>query len=101
LQEQVGLRQGTPQVVQQVAQIGVGLGFGRIGPEEESELRTGLRRITPQYELGQQGLQAGGLEGGHRRFVEKETKIAEQIDVQCRGHGSSLLSPMSARLAGQ
>ena len=50
----VRIRQGVAQVVQQVAQVGAGLGFGGVGPEEEGQVRTGLGSIPVQQQVCQQ-----------------------------------------------
>jgi hypothetical protein len=48
--------------MQQRAQIGVGLGFGRIRPEPEGQVGAGLRRGAMQQEIGEQCLQARRVE---------------------------------------
>ncbi|MSP12102.1 MAG: hypothetical protein EXR62_03990 [Chloroflexi bacterium] len=49
-----------------VPQVGVGLGFAGIGPEEEGQMLAGLRSVAMQQQIGQQRLQTCGVEARHR-----------------------------------
>jgi len=50
------------QLVEQLAKVVAGLGLGCIRPEEESQALALLRNIAMQDEIGEQGLQAHGIE---------------------------------------
>jgi hypothetical protein len=53
------MREGPSQVIQQLAQIGMGLRFRRIGPQEKGQMGAILGRVPVQHEVGEQGLYTG------------------------------------------
>src|SRR5581483_5949820 len=57
-EEMVKIRQGLTQLIEQLAQIGMSLPFGRIRPKQESKVRAILWSVAMQYKIGQQGLLA-------------------------------------------
>ena len=85
---QVGLGSGQPvaQHVEELAQVGVRLGFGGVGPEEEGDLLARQRRVAMQEQIGEQRLHACGVHADQLRICQREAKVAKQTDVQCRHH---------------
>src|SRR5947209_2179257 len=49
-----GVREGLAQVIEQLAQIGMGLRFRRIGPEEKGQVRAVLGSTSMQHQVGKQ-----------------------------------------------
>ena len=97
LQETVGIRQGAAQPEQQSAQVAERLGFRRVGPELEGGVGAGLGRIPVQQEVGQQRLQARGVDLRHRCFCVTERTIPQQVNVQYAGQ----LQPPCSLQAGE
>lgn len=52
--------------MQQLAQVGLRLGFAGIGPEPEGEIAARLVLIAVEYKVGHQVGQAGGYAGGNQ-----------------------------------
>jgi hypothetical protein len=44
-------------MMQELAEIGAGLGLVRIGPQKKREMLAGLRRLTVENQIGEQRLQ--------------------------------------------
>ena len=70
------------QMVHQLAQIGLCLFVGRIGPEEKGELTAGLGYVTMKKQVGQQGLQARLIEARYGLIPVEQVKIAQEMDVE-------------------
>jgi hypothetical protein len=70
------------QLVEQLAQVIASLGLGGVGPEEEGQMLTLLRNIAMQHEIGEQGLQARGIEAGYLLVIIEQTEIAKQAEVK-------------------
>jgi hypothetical protein len=58
VEKTVCVGEGPAEQVQQFAQIGAGLGFRGVRPEEESQMLARLRYIAVQEEVGEERLQA-------------------------------------------
>ena len=56
-QEAIRIRQGAAQAMPEVTEIGAGLFFGGVGPEDEGELLTGDRGVAMEQQVGEQFLQ--------------------------------------------
>jgi hypothetical protein len=54
LDQVIRVRQGTAQVVQDLAQVRVRLALGRVGPEQERQALTRLRSVTVEQQVGEQ-----------------------------------------------
>jgi hypothetical protein len=54
LDQVVRVRQGTAQVVQNLAQVRVRLALGRVGPEQKRQALTRLRSVTVEQQVGEQ-----------------------------------------------
>ena len=70
------------QLVEQLAQVIASLSLGCVGPEEEGKMLAMLRNIAMQYEIGEQGLQAHGVEACHLPVSVDQAEVAEQSDVK-------------------
>jgi hypothetical protein len=81
MEKAIGRRQRTAQLVNQLAQVITGLGFVRIGPEEESEVLPWLGNIAMQYKVGEQRLQARRGDGRHPLVAVGKAAIAQQLDA--------------------
>ena len=68
--------------MQQVAQVRAGLGFGRVGPEEEGQPLPADGRVAVEQEIGEQALGARPAEPVQRRSVVKHAKPAQEPDLQ-------------------
>jgi hypothetical protein len=75
----------------QLAQVRSRLSLGGVGPKEKSQMLARLGHIAMQHEIGEQGLQASGVEACYRLIANVQAKIAKQPNVQERGHLSDLL----------
>jgi hypothetical protein len=82
LQEPVGLAQGAPQVVEQVAQVGQGLRLGGVGPQQERQPLPPLRRVLVEQQVGQQRLRPRGPQRRQGGPAMTELEPAEQADAQ-------------------
>ena len=80
---QVGLGLGQPvaQCVEELPQVGVRLGLGAVGPEEEGDLLARQRGVAMQNQVGQQRLQARRMHGGKLRVCRRKAEMTEQSDV--------------------
>jgi hypothetical protein len=78
------------QLVEQLAQVIASLGLGCVGPEEEGKTLALLRDITMQHQVGEQGLQARGIEAGHLLVSVDQAEIAEQAEVKGWHHHGRL-----------
>src|SRR5262249_10756127 len=70
------------QLVEQLAQVIASLSLGCVGPEEEGKMLTLLGDTAMQHEVGEQGLQAHGVEAGHLSVSVDQAEIAEQSEVK-------------------
>jgi len=70
------------QLVEQLAQVITSLGLGCVRPEEEGQVLTLLGNIAMQHEIGEQGLQARGIEAGHLLVIVEQAEIAKQAEVK-------------------
>src|SRR6266566_9715638 len=78
------------QLVEQLAQVIASLGLGGVGPEEEGKMLALLRNIVMQHEVGEQGLQAQGVEAGHLPVSVDQAETAEQAEVKGWHHHDRL-----------
>ena len=62
------------EVVQQLAQIGAGLGFVGVGPEKECGVLAVLRRGPMERKIGEQRLQARRRERGHELAANRHAQ---------------------------
>ena len=81
-----GVRERLAQVIEQLAQIGMSLRLRRIGPEEKGQVRAILGSTPMQHEVGQQGLDAGNRDRGHRCFTRHQQEVTQQRQVEGRNH---------------
>lgn len=58
----------------QVAQVGAGLGFGRVRPEQERQVLALQGGFAMQQQVGQEGLQAGGIQPRDRFPVKDQVE---------------------------
>jgi len=65
--------------VPEVAQVGAGLFFGRVGPEEEGELLARDWAIAMQDKIRQQLLQARLIEALDGLIAVKQAERSEQV----------------------
>lgn len=75
-------RKGLAQLVEKLAQVIARLSLGGVGPEEEGKMLALLRNVVMQHEVGEQGLQAHGVETSHLPIIVDEAEIAEQAEVK-------------------
>jgi hypothetical protein len=88
LEEPVGAGQGPAQDVEQVAQVGPGLGLAGVRPEQEGQALAGLGRLPVEHQVGEQRLGPGRAERRHRGRVEAQVELTQEPDPQVRGaHG--------------
>ena len=91
LQEPVGVGQGPAEDVEQVAQVGPGLGLAGVGPEQEGQPLAGLGRLAVEQQVGQQRLGPGRAERRDRDPAVAQVELAEEPDAQpSSAHGSIL-----------
>src|SRR6266550_9134078 len=76
--------------MEQLAQVIASLGLGCVGPEEEGKMLALLRSIAMQDEVGEQGLQAQGVEAGHLPVSVDQAETAEQAEVKGWHHHDRL-----------
>jgi hypothetical protein len=68
--------------VEQVAQVGAGLGLGRVGPQRESQRRAVERLAPGQHQAGEQLAQARRVEARELSAVGDDGHAAQQADGQ-------------------
>ena len=86
VEEPVGIREGLPQVIQQLAQIGMGLRFSRIGPQEKSQMRAVLGCAPMQHKVGKQGLYTGNRDRCHRCLARYQQEVTQKMNVEGWNH---------------
>ncbi len=67
-----------------MAQVGLRLGVGGVGPKEEGQALARLGCGAVKQQVGQQRLLARGVERGQRRVAEQQAEAAEQVDAEFR-----------------
>src|SRR5262245_39949714 len=72
------------QLMEQLAQVGTGLGLGRVRPKQEREMRASLGGAALEHQIRKERLQAWDCEGSHRCVASDEQEIAQQLDAQGR-----------------
>ncbi len=82
VQEPVDIREGAPQEMQGLAQIGAGLRFPGVGPEQERQALAGLRPVAVKQQVGKKGLQARRIDGGDETILDRDAEATEQPYVQ-------------------
>ena len=75
-------RQAAPQGVQKLAQVGLRLAVGGVGPEEKGQLLARLRGRPVQKQIGQQGLNARAVQAADRLTVNRHAELAEESDLK-------------------
>jgi hypothetical protein len=68
--------------VQHLAQVGVRLLLRRVGPEQEREALSRLRRVTVQQQVGEQRLGSGRVQRPELPVSEAEVDGPEQSRAQ-------------------
>jgi hypothetical protein len=86
---EVEVGQGGAEVVEELAEIGAGLGFVGVGPEEEGELLAADGGAGVEDEVGDERLQAGGADAGDDLASAKDPESTQELDVQ--RHGLSMM----------
>jgi hypothetical protein len=82
LQVPVGVGQGVPQDVQQVAEVGAGLGLAGVGPEQEGQALAGLGRLAVEQQVGEQRLGSGRPQRRQRGLAVAQVDLAEEPDAE-------------------
>jgi hypothetical protein len=82
LQEPVGVGQGPAQDVQQVAQVGPGLGLAGAGPEQEGQALAGLGRLAVEQQVGEERLGPGRAERRDRDVAVAQVELAQEPDAE-------------------
>jgi hypothetical protein len=82
LQVPVGVGQGAAQDVQQVAQVGPGLGLAGVGPEQERQALAGLGRLAVEQQVGEQRLGPGRPQRRQRGLAVAQVELAEEPDAE-------------------
>lgn len=82
MQEGVNMGEDLAQKIEHFAEIGMRLLLGRVGPEQKSEMRAGLRCCSVQQEVGQQGLQTRHLDGRNIGLGSLQPELTEQTDAE-------------------
>jgi hypothetical protein len=62
MEEPVRIRQGSAEKMEHVPEVGPGLRFGRVGPQEKRQVLSRLRRVTMQEQVGEKRLGASRAE---------------------------------------
>src|SRR5439155_21413818 len=79
------------EIVEHVAEVGLGLGLGRVGPEEERQTLPRLGRLPMEKEVGEE---RGGPRRLHRRqgcLAAAQVELAKEPDAERRSvHGDAL-----------
>ena len=95
----IGIRERSAQVVQDLTEIRPRLGLGRVWPEQEREALTWLRRVAMHQQVRQQRLGARRIQGRHPRLAQAHVEAAEQTDAQRRPRMSGRPdSPLAASI---
>jgi hypothetical protein len=68
--------------VQHLPQVGLRLALGRLWPQQEGQVLTGLRRMAVEQQVGEQGLGARRVQRRQLLPAEAEIHAAEQSRVQ-------------------
>ena len=96
LQVAVQAGEGAAEGVEHVAEVGPGLGLGRVRPQQEGQPLARLGRLAVEQQVGEQRQGAGRLQRRQRRPAEAEVRCAEQPDAQDgRHHGPSPLPDLA------
>jgi hypothetical protein len=64
-------------VVEKLAKVGTGLGFGGFRPEEEGELLARVGQIAVEDEKGEEGTKAVGIDLGDRLLLRVDQQVAK------------------------
>ena len=83
-QEAVRIRQGVPQLVEDLPEVVAGLRLARVRPEDEGQVLSQLRRVPVQEEVREQGVEPRRADAGHRLVAMRQAEPAEETDVQGR-----------------
>jgi hypothetical protein len=83
-EKEVGVGQSVAKAMDEVAEVGVGLFFGRILPEEEGKMFAGLWDAAVEEEKGEQGLEARGIKAVERLPKPTNLKIPQELELQSR-----------------
>jgi hypothetical protein len=86
MEELVSLGESLAQLVDQIAQIGPGLGFSGIGPKQKGQVSTRVGDVAMQGQVSQQGLQAGRIESGDRPLVIEQAETAQEVNLEHEEH---------------
>src|SRR5262249_44435796 len=89
LEIEVEIGKGGAEVVEELAEVGAGLGFVRVGPEEKGELLAADGSAGVQDQVGDERLQTGGAHTGDDMASAKHPESTQELDVQ--GHGLSMM----------
>ena len=73
--------QAVAQRVEELPQVGVRLGLGGVGPEEEGKLLARLRGVAMQEQIGEQRLQTCRVHGGKLRACRRKAEMTQQSNV--------------------
>jgi hypothetical protein len=68
--------------VQQVAQVGAGLGLAGVGPEQERQALAGLGRLAVEQQVGEQRLGPGRSQRRQRGLAVTQVELAEEADAE-------------------
>ncbi len=75
-------RQGAAQVMKELPEIGARLCLAGIGPQQEGQVFPRLHRLTVQNQVGQQRLEAIGIDRGDGLLAARDAEFSEQFDAE-------------------
>jgi hypothetical protein len=75
LQEAIRVRQSVAQLMQQLAQVGARLSLTGVRPEQKREVLAQLWGIAVQNQVGEQRMQARGVDAGDQLLAVDQAEI--------------------------
>jgi hypothetical protein len=84
VEEAIRFRKRVSKAVEEISQVGQSLLLRGIWPEEEGQAMAGRGAFAVEEEVGQQGLEAGGIDSGQRLSSAEEPKAAQQFNSEHR-----------------
>jgi hypothetical protein len=84
IEKAISFRKGVSETVEEIAQVSKRLILGRIRPEEERQAMARRGRLAVEQEVGQQRLEAGGIDRRQRLITEQEPEATQQFNAEHR-----------------
>ena len=75
------MREGAAQVMQQLPEIGASLSLVGIGPQKKGQMLARLQRVTVQYQIAQERLEAICVDRGDDFAASRDSEFAEQFNA--------------------